>query len=117
MGTSSALSAASIELSVQAVSLYKWLVYEKKEHIMSKQFLRSSTSIGANIHEAYYAASKADFINKMQIALKEASETDYWLIVLERTGYFDPLFSPIKTQVNALKKMLIATLNTAKGTE
>ena len=70
-----------------------------------KQLLRSATSIGANIHEAYSAASKADFINKMQIALKEASETDYWLIVLERTGYYDPTFAPIKPQVHALKKM------------
>ncbi len=114
MGTSSTLSKASIELSVQAVAYYKWLVYARKESILSKQLLRSATSIGANIHEAYCAASKADFINKIQIALKEASETEYWLIVLERTGYFDEKFASVKSYTNELKRMLTATLNTAK---
>lgn len=115
MGTSSVLSKASIELSVHAVSYYKWLAYEKNEYIMSKQFLRSATSIGANIHEAYCAASKADFINKMQIALKEASETEYWLIVLQRTNYFDPRFATINVYLNNVKRMLTSTLNTAKA--
>ena len=82
---------------------------------MAKQILRSGTSIGANIHEAYYAVSKPDFVAKMQIALKETSETEYWLIVLERTGYFDERFDIVKNQCQSLKRMLIATLNTSKG--
>ena len=114
MQHTSELTKQSIELAVQAVEFYKWLIYEKKEFVMSKQVLRSATSIGANIHEAYYAVSKPDFIAKMQIALKEAAETDYWLIVLNRTGYFDMKFDCVKTMNTALIKMLTATLNTAK---
>lgn len=67
----------SIEFSISIVNYYKWLAFEKKEFVMSKQILKSGTSIGANIHEANFAASKADFISKMQIALKEAAETAY----------------------------------------
>lgn len=78
----------SIDLAIDVVEYYKWLVDIKKEFVMSKQILRSGTSVGANIHEAQYAVSKADFISKMQIALKEASETEYWLIVLEKNRVF-----------------------------
>ena len=77
----------SIDFSVLIVEYYKWLVSHRKEFVMSKQILRSGTSIGSNIHEAQYAISKADFINKIHISLKEASETEYWLIILEKTGY------------------------------
>lgn len=114
MGNDSELSKYSIDLAVNMVSYFKWLQFEKKEFIMSKQILRSGTSIGANIHEAYYAVSKPDFISKMQIALKETSETEYWLIVLEKTGYYDNRFSIIKNQCQSIKRMLIATLNTSK---
>lgn len=86
----------SIDFSVEVVSFYKWLVDTKKEFVMSKQLLRSGTSIGANIHEAQYASSRADFINKMQIALKETSETEYWFIILEKTGFFDEKFNLMK---------------------
>lgn len=102
-------------MAVSVVSFYKWLTETKKEFIMSKQILRCGTSIGANIHEAYYASSKADFINKMQIALKEASETEYWLIVLERTDFFDAQFYNVKQYCDSLKRMLTSTLNTAKS--
>ena len=102
-------------MAVRIVSFYKWLIETRKEFVMSKQLLRCGTSIGAKIHEAYYASSKADFINKMQIALKEASETEYWLIVLGRTGYYDESFSDVKKFCNSLKRMLISTLNTAKS--
>ncbi len=104
----------SVDLSIMIVGYYKWLNDEMKEFVMSKQILRSGTSIGANIHEAQYAISKADFISKMQIALKEASETEYWLIVLEKTGYFDEKFNPIKENCRSIKRMLIATLNTSR---
>jgi len=71
----------SFEFAVEVVSLYKVLV-EKKEFILSKQIVRSGTSIGANIREAEHAQSKADFINKLSISLKEANETEYWLDLL-----------------------------------
>lgn len=70
----------SIEFSIDLVEYYKWLVYQKNEYVISKQLLRSGTSIGANVHEGQYAISKADFISKYYISLKEASETKYWLI-------------------------------------
>ena len=77
----------SVGFSVRIVNLYKYLTGEKKEHIMSRQVLRSGTSIGANIAEAQRGQSRADFAAKMSIALKEASETEYWLCVLQRTDY------------------------------
>ncbi len=104
----------SIDLSIEIVNYYKWLVDDRKEFVMSKQILRSGTSIGANIHEAQYAVSKPDFIAKMQIALKETSETEYWLIVLEKTGYFNENFNSLKNKTFSIKRMLVATLNTAR---
>ena len=104
----------SVNLAIEIVEYYKWLIDTKKEFVMSKQILRSGTSIGANIHEAQYAVSKADFISKMQIALKETSETEYWLIVLEKTGYFDSNFNSLKEKCFSIKRMLIATLNTSR---
>lgn len=77
----------SFEFAVRIVNVYKYLTQEHKEYVLSKQLLRSGTSIGANVAEAQRAQSKADFIAKMSIALKEANETDYWLRLLCRTGY------------------------------
>ena len=74
----------NFEFAVRIVNLYKFLV-KKNIHVVGKQVLRSGTSIGANVHEGIHAQSNADFINKMNIALKEASETDYWLRLLYRT--------------------------------
>lgn len=105
------LSRYSIRFAIRVVDYYKWLVNEKHEYVMSRQILRSGTSIGANIHEAEYGASKADFRNKLKIALKEANETEYWLIVLESTGYFDPTFNDLKTTLKSIIKMLISALN------
>ncbi len=110
----SPLSNQSIAFSIDIINYYKWLVSEKKEFVMSKQILRSGTSIGANIHEANFAVSKADFIAKMQIALKETSETEYWLIIFEKTGYLNAESLSLKEKCNSLKRMLISTLNTAK---
>lgn len=78
----------AIEFSVRAVNCYKYLCEEKKEYIMSKQFLRSSTSMGANVAEANGAVSRADFRNKLAIAYKECLETKYWLKWLQKTDYF-----------------------------
>lgn len=104
----------SLEFSVAIIKYYKMLSNEMKEYVISKQLLRSATSIGANIHEANYAISKADFINKMHLSLKEASETEYWLIVLERTGYLTNEHMKLKTNCDSLKRMLISTLKTSK---
>ena len=79
--------AESIMLDKAKDFVYKYLVEEKTERVMSKQLLRSGTSIGANIHESKYGHGTADFIAKMQIALKECYESEYWLELLNRTGY------------------------------
>ena len=97
------------------MNYYKWLVSEKEEFVLSKQILRSGTSIGANIHEADFAVSKADFILKMQIALKETSETEYWLIVLEQTGFLPEEYRFLKNSCMSIKRMLVASLNTSKN--
>ena len=77
----------SFDFALRIVDLYKYLRYEKKEYVLSKQLLRSGTSIGANIEEAQAAQSKKDFISKMSIASKEARETLYWLKLLKYGGY------------------------------
>jgi len=77
----------ALNFSVRIVHLYKYLKDEKKEYIMSKQLMRSVTSIGANLAEAIHGQSKKDFIVKVYISLKEASETQYWLELLYKTGY------------------------------
>ena len=76
-----------IDCAIRIVQLKKYLDEQKNEHIMSKQILRSGTSIGANMYEAEMAQSTADFIAKMHIALKEANETKYWLELLQKTDY------------------------------
>ena len=108
------LAEYAIELSIRTVALYQWLNDVRREYVMSKQILRSGTSVGANIHEAGFGSSLNDFINKMQIAAKEANETDYWLLILERTGYFDSSFEDIRPLLESVRRMLTATLNTAK---
>lgn len=75
--------------AVRIVKLYQYLCAEKREFVLSKQLLRSGTSIGANVKEAIRGQSKADFISKMSIALKEASETEYWLELLHETDFLD----------------------------
>ena len=77
----------SLEFAVKIVNAYKTLCKEQQEYVLSKQLLRSGTSIGANVREGVYAQSKSDFIAKMSIALKEAAETQYWLELLKRTEY------------------------------
>jgi len=77
----------SFDFALKIIVLYKYLSYEKKEYVMSKQLLRSGTSIGANIEESQAAQSRKDFISKMSIASKEARETHYWLRLLLESGY------------------------------
>ena len=85
---------------------------EKKESILTNQLVRSGTSIGANIREAFYAHGRADFIAKLQIALKECSESEYWLELLIESGYLND--QTILAQCTEIKKLLISSINTAK---
>ena len=108
----------TLEFSVRIVRSYQHLTREKHEEIMAKQLLRSGTSIGANAHEAVYGTSKQDFIAKLHIALKEASETEYWLILLTRTEYLTTIQSEsLMSDCLEIKKILIATLNKTKKAE
>ena len=110
----SKLRSQSMEFAVQIINLVKFLK-EKHESIISNQIGRSGTSIGANIHEAQYAQGKKDFISKLEIALKEASETGYWLELLYRTKYIDEqTFKNLSSKCTSLRAMLIASCRTAK---
>jgi len=105
----------SFLFAVRIVKLSKHLNTAKKEFVLSKQLLRAGTSIGANIVEAEQAQSKADFISKMNIALKEAVETNYWLRLLQATDYLSETeFTSIHSDCRELEKMLTAIIKTAK---
>lgn len=108
------LAEQSTEFAVQVINLVKQLKVQR-ESIISNQIGRSGTSIGANIREANYAHGKADFISKMQIALKEANETGYWLELLYKTNYIDEKqYMMLESKCKSLRAMLVASLNTAK---
>lgn len=99
--------------AIRIIRLYQYLCNEKKEYILSKQLLRSGTSIGANLAESECAISKKDFLSKIYIALKECNETLYWLELLQETGYINPVgYSSIKQDCEALHKILSATTKT-----
>ena len=103
------------DFAVDIVELCKDLKEEKRQSIMANQLLRSGTSIGANIHESKYAQSTPDFISKMQIALKECYETEYWLEILNRTGYIqDDRFHEVNQLCGSIRRMLISSINTVK---
>lgn len=105
----------SRELAIKIVFLYKTLTENKKEFVMSKQLLRCGTSVGANVSEGVKAQSKADFISKMSIALKEANETSYWLDILYETKYLDNVtFEDINNLVTELIKILSSIVKTSK---
>lgn len=102
--------------ALRIIKLYQYLSNDKKEYVLSKQLLRSGTSIGANVKEAIRGQSKADFISKMSISLKEASETEYWLELLHESGYLnDNQFSSIYKDCVELLKLLISIINSSKG--
>ena len=108
------LAELSMDFSVDIINLVKHLK-SNHESIISNQIGRSGTSIGANIHEAQYAQGKKDFVSKLEIALKEASETGYWLELLYRTEYIDEqTFKMLSSKCSSLRVMLIASCRTAK---
>lgn len=111
----SILIQSTLKFSAKIIKLQQYLIKEKKESIISKQIIRSATSIGANINEANYGSSKADFIAKMHIALKECAETEYWIRLLKESEYItDAMFDLLINDCLEIKKMLVSTLNTAK---
>ena len=108
------LSIQSMDFAVKIINLVKSLK-EKRESIVSNQIGRSGTSIGANIREAQYAHGKADFIAKLQIALKEANETGYWLELLRNTNYINESeYNSLDSACTSIRVMLISSINTAK---
>ena len=106
----------SKNFAIRIINLSKFLNNEKKEYTLSNQILRSGTSIGANIKEANYSQTKKEFIAKMQISLKEASETEYWLELLFATDFIsENQFKSLSSECSELIKLLISTLKTSKN--
>jgi len=104
----------SFAFAIDIVNLYK-VLSEKKEFVLSRQVLRSGTSIGANVRESEHAQSKADFIHKLSISLKEANETEYWLDLLYETKYLsDVEFQNIKPKIIELLRLLTSIIKTSK---
>lgn len=106
----------SFDFALRVVKLYQYLCDTKKEFVMSKQILRSGTSIGANVRESEYAQSKADFIHKTSISLKECNETEYWLELLHKSGYLDDnIYASLKIDCEEILKILTAIVKTSKN--
>ena len=106
----------SYAFALRIIKTYKYLTQEQKEFVLSKQLLRSGTSIGANVEEAIAASSKADFIHKLNIAAKEARETSYWLRLLNDSGYFpDKAFNSIQEDCLELRRIISSILITMKS--
>lgn len=102
--------------ALKILKLHKYLLVNRKEYILSKQILRCGTSIGALIRESEYAQSKADFISKLSIALKEANETDYWLSLFKDSDYIDQnTYNLLKTDCDEILKLLTTSIKTAKS--
>ncbi len=113
----SSMKCKSKRFALRIVNLYRYLCDEKKEYILSKQILRSGTSIGANLAEAEYAISRKDFLSTQYIALKECSETRYWLDLLYEADYLDKKsYESIITDCDELIRMLSASTKTIKTT-
>lgn len=109
------LTDKSVVFASRIVKLHQHLIKNKKETVISKQIVRSGTSIGANINEANYGQSKADFISKMHIALKETAETEYWIKLLYMSEYIDEkMYRSLLNDCLKIKRILISSINTAK---
>lgn len=110
------VSDKSYAFALRIINAYQYLSEIKKEFVLSKQLLRSGTAIGALIREAKYAQSNADFIHKLSIAIKEASETEYWLMLLKDSEYIDnKMFESIVADCRELLKLLTSIIKKLKG--
>ena len=115
MKTQNILLDKSLLFAARIVKLHRYLLKEKHESIIAKQIIRSATSIGANANEAVYGISKADFISKLQISLKETAETEYWLRLLILSEYIsEKEGESLLTDCLEIKRLLISSLNTSK---
>jgi four helix bundle protein len=111
----SVLSDKTVDFAVRIVKFYKYLCDEKKEYVLSKQILRSGTSIGANVRESKNAQSNADFINKLSIALKEADETQYWLEIMVKSDLIrENQVEALNSDLKEIIAMLVASIKTLK---
>ena len=115
MSQDSVLLSKSLHFAARIVKLYQHLSKEKHESVISKQIIRSGTSIGANANEAVYGVSKADFVAKLQISLKETAETEYWLRLLVLSDYLtETEGQSLIDDCLEIKRILVSTLNTTK---
>ena len=116
MGYSSILHAKSKDFALRIIRFYRFLTEEKREFVLSKQLLRSGTSIGANVRESYSAESQADFIHKLSIALKEADESAYWLELLVESETIEAvMFDSLYNDLKEVSSMLAASIKTARS--
>ena len=110
-----AIQDKSRAFAIEIINCYKFLIEEQHEYVLSKQLLRSGTSIGANTRESKNAQSKNDFLNKLSIALKEADETDYWLDLLHATYYLDDkMYDSLATECQEIIKILTSIIKTLR---
>ena len=106
------------KFALRIIKMYTYLKEDKKEYVLSKQVLRSGTSIGANVRESIYAQSRADFVSKMSIALKESSETEYWIELLHESGFIDDkTFDSIYDDNSKISATLINIIKKTKESE
>ena len=116
MKSKSIVYSKAFSFSIRIVHLYKYLSEEKREWVLSRQVLRSGTSVGANVKEALYAQSKKDYISKMNIALKEAGETEYWIELLIETEYInEKLGKSLLEDCVEIIKMLVSIIKTSRN--
>ena len=109
------IKAKSFEFALRIVKIYQYLIQQKNEFILCKQLLRSGTAIGALVRESEHAESKADFIHKLSIALKEANETEYWIELLYKCNFIDKKsYLSVRTDLEELLKLLTAIIKTTK---
>ncbi len=109
------IKSKSFEFALRVVKLHRYLAGEKYEFVLSKQLLRSGTSIGVLVRESEHAESKADFIHKLSIALKEANETEYWLELLYKSDYIDETnYTSHVSEIKEILKLLISIIKTSK---
>ena len=107
----------SFNFALDVIKIYKQIIKQEREYVLSKQFLRSGTSVGALVREAEFAQSKADFISKLSIALKEANETEYWIELLVKSDYLDRNKAQNLLSTNKeIISMLVASVKTTKNT-
>lgn len=115
MGKDNIIQTKSYAFAIRVVNAYRFLVDSEKEFVLSKQLLRSGTAIGALVAEARHAQSSADFLNKMNIALKEANETAYWLSLLKDTAYMSEItYASMAADCNELVALLVSIVKSMK---